>query len=79
MEEMKVSEGVLEQMRARRLALNSAQILFQMAEREMRLYSKEKLVELGLDASKQYNVDEKSGVVSEIKVEPVKESESKES
>jgi len=81
MEEMKVSEDVLKQLNVRKVALNSSQILVQMANRELNLFMIDQIKELGLDGSKAYNIDEKSGVISEVKSEPVKkeENESKES
>ena len=69
---VKVSEEVLKQINARDFALKGANTLFQMAQAEAQNYIKEQLKALGLDEKKQYNIDQKTGIVSEIKVEPVK-------
>lgn len=71
-EEVKVSESVLIQLIARQQALTGANVLIQMAKREYDLYVNEQLTELGLDLSKKFNIDHKTGTVSELKVEPVK-------
>lgn len=71
-EQVKVEENVLIQLSARQQALTSASLLVQMAKREFDLYVNEQLTSLGLDLTKKYNIDHKTGVVSELKVEPVK-------
>ena len=76
---MKLNEESLVQLRARQAALGSVKVLAQMAQREFNLFVQEQLIRLGLDKSKQYNVDEKTGVISEIKSEPVKVNDSEES
>lgn len=67
----KVSQEVLVQLNARKVALNSANVLFQMAQREFQLYQQEQIGKLGLDVKKVYRIDEKTGIVNEIKEEPV--------
>lgn len=71
-EELKVSEEVLKQINFRKACLASANGLFQMAQRELNLYAVEQLKELDLDTTKNYNIDDKTGIVSEVKSEPVK-------
>ena len=70
-EEVKISESALMQLSARQQALAGANVLVQMAKREFDLYVNEQLKELGLDLTSKYNIDHKTGVVSELKVEPL--------
>lgn len=70
---MKVSEEVLKQLNFRIGCLNGADGLVQMAQREFDLYMTAQLKELGLDTEKKkFNMNEKTGVISEVKTEPVK-------
>ena len=71
-ETIKVSKEVLEQLKHRQIALNSANVLFQMAKRESELYMLEQLKQLGLDPqNKRYDIEEQTGEVREVKAEPV--------
>jgi hypothetical protein len=71
-ETVKVTEEVLNQLKSRTTALQSASVLFQMAQREYTLFIAEQLDLLNLDKSKQYNVDSQTGEINELKTEPVK-------
>lgn len=80
MEELKLKEDILKQLNVRKTAIMSANVLAQMAKREMNFFVLDQLKELGLDTAKQYNVDDKTGIISEVKEEPIQvENDSKES
>jgi hypothetical protein len=78
-ENVKIEEKVLYELRLRDIALKSHNLLFQMAKEGATKFFKEQLSEqlkkLGLDEKKTYNVDLKTGIISEIKSEPVKKKE----
>ena len=68
--EKKFSKEVMQQLEARKLALQSMQVLAQMAQREYQIYVNEQIAALGLDAKKQYSV-ENDGTILEIKREKI--------
>jgi len=72
MEELKLEEETLKELNIRKQAIMANQVLVKMATREMNLFVVEKLKEFKLDTTKQYSIDEKTGVISEVKAEPVK-------
>ena len=76
---MKLSREVLQQVLVRKAALQSANVLFQMAQREYGLYVNEQLQLLGLDVmtTTQYSVDDQTGAVLQVKAEPVLKKEEK--
>ena len=68
---VKLNEETLKQLQARAMALQSANTLVQMANREYQFFLAEQLSNLGLDSKDKFNVDFKTGVVSQVKHEPL--------
>ena len=79
MEEVRVSNEILQQMKARQVALSGMNVLCQMAQREYNLYLMEQLKELGLESEKRYNINNETGIVSEVREEPVKKNDGNQS
>jgi len=74
-ETIKIEEKVLAQLKGRHAALNSANMLFQMAQRELQIYTQEQMDKLGLDKDKKYEISLQTGEINEVKVEPVEKKE----
>ncbi|MAH49929.1 hypothetical protein CMI37_29190 [Candidatus Pacearchaeota archaeon] len=74
MTDKKLSEEVLAQIGARKKAV---QTMNQIAQNEFRNYLNQQIQSIGLDLGKKYDIDEKTGIVTEHKEEvtitPVKE------
>jgi hypothetical protein len=72
MDELKVNKEELEQLNARKTALENSNLLFQMANREANMFFMMLLKNYGLDEKNNYKIDLKTGIISEVKEEPVK-------
>jgi DNA repair protein RadC len=70
--ELKVGEEVLKQLHIRKAAIESLDILKQMAQNEFQNYVLEQFKQLGLDEKNQYSIHETTGVISVIKLETLK-------
>lgn len=68
---VKVSQEILTQLNARKMALQGANVLFQMAQREFNLYYLQQIKKKGLDDKKNYRINEQTGMINEVKEEPV--------
>lgn len=69
---VKLSEDMLKAFRARATALNSANVLIQMAQAEFEMFKGAVVQELKLEKDKKYNFDLNKGIVLEVKEEEVK-------
>ena len=81
MEDIKLSDEVLVQIRARRAALSGLDVLKQMAQRELNIYLMDQLEAIlgdGFDSGSRYNVDDNTGVISKIKEEVIKKTDASE-
>lgn len=70
---MKLNEEDLNQLNSRVIALNSVQVLHQMAQREMQIFNQELIRKYKLDEKKRYKLDFKTGEILEVKEEPINE------
>ena len=69
--EIKLTPEILQQIKQRQIAIQSINTLSQMARRELKLYTIEQLIALGLDPKKEYKLNDKTGDILEIKAEPI--------
>lgn len=67
---MKLETQELEQFLARRNALSGADVLKQMAQREMMIFFKELCVVKGLDPNKSYDINAQTGEIVEFIQKP---------
>ena len=72
---IRFDEMVLKELKTRRNALMSAQILFKMASSEADIYLNQQLINVGLDLKQKYDINLETGEIKLVKLEEIEQEE----